>query len=272
MKIEDYRKADCSLFRIPPVNFSQLEQDVEKIIVNAWKAGYDPNSAITSVVNDKSLLRKIADQISQSLSFQRKVGLGEVETEATERVEEHEAAYQEKVQAVEKRLGPEEAARRTKFEEEQQNYRQQSSVYSASSASLEEMKYRIRDQLTELGGEEGIEALLSIEQQAAVPLTEISSLGVSAGYKEDGPGAKRKGNYRESEVVRAARESVFKKHRESLKKDRLETKVDDVFIVAETVEESTNYSPDRNLSEINSPESGRGFWKTLWGVLNYKIW
>ena len=272
MKIEDYRKADCSLFRIPPVNISELERDLEKRLVSAWRAGYDPNSAISSVVNDKSLIKRIADQISQSLSFQRKVGLGEVETETTERVEEHKTAYQEKVKAVEDRLGPEEQERRTKFEEEQQKYRQQNSVYSASVSSLEEMKYRIRDQLTELGGEEGIEALLSIEKEVAVPLTDISqTTTIPASTKEKSEAPKR-GNYDESSIEKAARESVFKRHREGLQKERLENKTGDGFIVPKNAGDDSNYSPSKDLSEINSPEQSGGFWRSVWKVLNYKIW
>jgi hypothetical protein len=259
MKIDDYKKANCSWFRIPPVNFSSLEKDIEKTIMDAWRSGYDPNSAINYVINDQKIINKITGQISQSLEFQRKIGISQVKEEKEKNTEIHKKNYQERIREIREKIGEKVVLKKEKLQEEQERYTQQNLSYSASSASLEEMKYRIKDKLESLGGEKGIEALLKIEEQLAIPLEETPKT-----KKEKEP------------KYKTERENIIGRPDKDTKKKGLEKKTEEAL---KTIPDPNKGETDYNLSDTDNSEiddSGnkpkKEFWKTVWKVLNYKIW
>ena len=81
INVKRYARADCTLFRIPPVDVSSVGSIIEKALVQAWEQGTSADYALNSLLSEGSITAKLAQQIAQSLQFQRQRGLEAVDEE-----------------------------------------------------------------------------------------------------------------------------------------------------------------------------------------------
>ncbi|MBI3334157.1 hypothetical protein HYZ97_01610, partial [Candidatus Pacearchaeota archaeon] len=80
-EIQDYRHADCNLFRTPPLDFSKLDSTLIDTLVSSWKNGYTADNALQKVVEDTSLVRELTKQVAEQLTFQRRTELEQLKSE-----------------------------------------------------------------------------------------------------------------------------------------------------------------------------------------------
>jgi len=165
MKIDDYEKADCSLFRTPPMDFSEVGDTIEQSLVNAWRRGYSANSAINSVLEDQDLVDKLASQVSENLGFQRAMQKKRLDEQKEAQLRSHEQAYRERVERIGSTLGKDTEGKKAVYDEENEEFMQHYQIYNAAAARLAELRARVKEDLDYLGGEEGVATLLTIRNE-----------------------------------------------------------------------------------------------------------
>ncbi len=163
MKIEDYKKADCSLFRLPPIDASVVGSAIEVALVKAWENGSSVNSIIENVLNDKKILKQVTEQISENLEFQKVTALRNIDEKKKESIRSYETEGEAKLQQIQESLGNVISEKETGLKKVSQQLSERHSNYNASQKKLEEMRIRIQEKLKGIGGEEGFETLLSIQ-------------------------------------------------------------------------------------------------------------
>ncbi len=165
MRLDDYRLADCSRFRVPPVDLSAITARLEECIVAAWQRGYDASGAINAVLSDESIVKGLAADLSDNLRFQRGVSLLEAERTKAETVAEYEADLNGQIQTIDSTLGAEAAAREEQTRQRQAEEERRRQSYNATQAQLERMRARVRERLAQVGGQKKLETLLTINDQ-----------------------------------------------------------------------------------------------------------
>ena len=71
MKLVYYQKADCTLFRLPPLDLSVADSKIELAFVNAWQQGRSIDNALNSVLSDQTLVGALVSQLEENLRFQQ---------------------------------------------------------------------------------------------------------------------------------------------------------------------------------------------------------
>ncbi len=163
MKIEDYKKADCSLFRLPPIDTSVVGNAIDLALVKAWENGLSIDSLIESVLNDKKVLKQVTEQISENLEFQRATALHNIDEKKKGSIQSYKTEEEMKLQQIQESLGTDITEKETRLKKVNQQLSDKHSNYNASQKKLEEMRIRIQEKLKDIGGKEGFETLLSIQ-------------------------------------------------------------------------------------------------------------
>ena len=79
MNTDDYRLADCTLFRQPPVDVSKISEALEIILVQEWQRGNSVHGAVERALEDDKIVDALTEQIAPNLDFQRETALQEVD-------------------------------------------------------------------------------------------------------------------------------------------------------------------------------------------------
>jgi len=252
MRLADFKKANCPLFRTPTPDFSQVDGVIDNLLVEAWKSGDGPDKVVDYVLNKKGVTSQITDQIAENLAFQRYQqldGLKEKEAKIDETVAQEQ---QEKEASAKAQMERELAEKENIYSQTVEQQTAKSNEYTASQSALEEMRSRIQSKLNEVGGEKNLMNLLEINRaliEGTDPKTQRETLA----------------------------EKIKNFHR------RLDSQP--------KAEKSTNLPVDREIiygditPPVSNPEDSEEGFKTLyqknkeqtftgkvWKVLNYKIW
>lgn len=297
MKLEDYLKADCSKFRTPPINISEYENDIEKVIVEAWRNGYDPNSTIHNLVHNSEVIGSMKNKIQESLDFQRRNVEEQVEQEKLKNLEAYGKDYQQKVEEAKKATEEAENITLKVAKEKEDIFYKESLAYNATQARLEEMRKSINEELEQFGGQEGYEALLEIEKeiskQSDDEIKDVNEYDDEKVSKQDLNSNKVK-DYGPKNVSRIKQKKgiegkvISKSKKNSLENkadyvtgtlnNEFEKKVDSVEKYVYELDNNQNIKIGVNdkegvIEEIKKPYGYvKGFFKGIWRVLNYKIW
>ena len=89
MKIKDYEKADCGLYRTPIFDSTELEKEVTRLLMQAWRQGDNAGAAVNGVFQNRELLERLTGELSKSLSYQRRSAVEKVETLNEENLLKH---------------------------------------------------------------------------------------------------------------------------------------------------------------------------------------
>jgi hypothetical protein len=263
MKVSEYEKADCTLFRLPPIDVSYATSIIEKILVKTWENGQSVDNAIEGVLSNRTVVDKLTEQISTNLKFQKQTIIKQSEAEAQAKISEYEAAKQEKLTSLQENYSKEKEDEQRKLEEKQKELEERQQSYSASQARLDEMRARVEAKMKRLGGKKGLKKLMTIneiieeEKEKTKPAEETkteekSSYGVTVVKR-------RKKRERPKHVPYKPPEE---KTPEPATASPKETKVSPLEKVVEE-------EPEEEPKKRGKPYR---FFKKIWEVLNYEVW
>ncbi len=169
MKLEDYRFANCELFRTPPLDLSVVERAIEEMLLESWKNGGTAGRTISSILENEEVVGKLTDQIAKNLEYQRAKELENLGRRHADKVSGYDEEHARKIQEVEATLGAEEKARRDQLAQLDGTLQQQRQVYTAAQSDLEERRRKIRERLKAMGGREKFETLIKINESLQNP-------------------------------------------------------------------------------------------------------
>mgnify|MGYP001560737630 CR=1 FL=1 len=164
MTLDSYRKADCPLFRVPPIDFSTVQEALELTIVRAWESGQNAQNTINSLLQNSQVVGTLAVQVESHLGYQRASALGLVETEKASKLAMYDQKKKEETTRVEEAYAPELREREERTRTLEGNLSRKHATYTAAQARLEEMRGRVRAKLDTLGGKKGFQTLLTLQQ------------------------------------------------------------------------------------------------------------
>jgi len=164
MKVEDYRLADCALFRLPPVDVSEVKDAIEDALLNAWRRGYNVDSAIDSVLNDDGVIGKLEKQIAANLEFQREKAMEYAGKRSQSEMDIYEKFKARGLDHILRKYSGEISEREQEKETLYERLTERHGAYSAAQAHLEKVRAIVRAKLKQIGGKEGFEALLEIKK------------------------------------------------------------------------------------------------------------
>ncbi len=164
MGIEKYRLADCTLFRLPPLDLSDVTDAIEKSLVDAWENGISVGHALDSMLDDNKVVDNLTEQLKASLEFQKENSKRNAHEAAEKRIDEYDSEKEGELKEIEDEYSETKMARRKAAEERRKKREARRAKYKATQKRLEEMRKRIKGKLKKVGGEEGLDALLAIEE------------------------------------------------------------------------------------------------------------
>ncbi|HLC53224.1 MAG TPA: hypothetical protein VJK03_01655 [Candidatus Nanoarchaeia archaeon] len=238
--VDDYRHADCTLFRVPPLDISKLQLTLQKNIIDAWRSGQGAQGAISTITGDKVIIAQLRDQIEKELEFQRATKQKRIDNIAegkkAETQEKYGAAYSE----AEAHYNEQIQQTLTQQEEAEQAVRDQRLSWSASQSRVEDMRKRVEERIKALGGRNNLERLLEINAAVNAPLEEKkgkekSPIGYSTANKEA-------------------------------------EKPEEIQPIAEQQTPAKKYSHSAYSSSSSSQMLREPFLKKVWRILHYKLW
>ena len=166
-EVKEYKKANCSLFRTPPVDFSPIKGQLEQALVQAWKSGVNAQAAVAQVLSDKSILDPLKEQIAQYMDFQKSAGMAKAEKEKLAEQARLEKEKQKKLGEIAGTLGKQAYDKKAEADATAAEGQKAQKSYDAAQSALDDMRARIMANLKELGGIEGYETLLQINEHLA---------------------------------------------------------------------------------------------------------
>lgn len=163
MEINEYKKADCRLFRSPSIDISPLSKAIEEAFLKAWENGNSASNVLSSLSSSGSVIDALKDQISTHLNYQKAVYMQRVESEAQSRISAYDQEKQAKLSAIEQTIGAETAKKKEELEKTESEIKEKQNIYSASQAKLEEMRNRIKDRIKLFGGKKKLETIIAMK-------------------------------------------------------------------------------------------------------------
>jgi hypothetical protein len=160
MRIKDYRHADCTLFRIPPIDTSGVDGAIGIALANAWKNKGDLNSTINKILSDKSIFGQLEKQISENLDFQRASAMGTIEARTKRRIQLYEDRRKNAFGKIELKYDTD--GKESEMSSLGNQIDKQRKAYSAAEERLNNIRRIARGRFERLGGEKGYLALMEI--------------------------------------------------------------------------------------------------------------
>ena len=164
MAIDDYRKANCTLFRHPPVDFSGVDDAIEQILVDAWKNGYSVGTAMQRVLKDSSVVGSLQSQVEKNMAFQRDIAEKKVNAKRFVEAQGYENDKRRQLMHIDETLGKESEEKAEAVRAKDVHLESKTQVYSAAQARLEEVRARVKAKISQIGGKAGYEALMEIRE------------------------------------------------------------------------------------------------------------
>ncbi|GEM_PF-6655923 len=261
MDLSYYRFADCGLFRTPPVDFSSVKEEIERMLVTAWQSGKPAGTAIEEIAGNEQIVGKLSGQIEQSLLYQRSHAVDSLGREGEEQKKGYEAVRDMRFAGIEQTLGAAAAEKERELAKAAEAYGQTQGSYNAAQARLEELRAKVREQLKSIGGRQGYNALSSINR----------------GMAGDAGAALPSLAYRPMPLRPRKPRQAYSGAEEAQPTDEQEG-TEDAGVQAQapqTPEGDEQGSLEEVIARIEEGEKTnivRRFFGKVWSVLNYKIW
>jgi hypothetical protein len=260
-KTDDYRKADCTLFRMPPVDLSMIESSIERALVNAWERGTDVNSAIQQISSDQGLIGELQQRIERHIEFQRTTALEDVEDRQSNLDRNYEARKESSMGNINQRYGKEISEKDSLRASAQQELEERRQAYSASQARLNKIRSNIKSNIQQVGGKKGMEQLLEINNR----LTQNTTSGSKYSHVASGSVNDVRGKLDQLQPPKSVPPGM----------GELSDKVASVGY-GDNVLLATPESADQEVglpALVEDVKPGyKRFFSKVWKVLNYRIW
>jgi hypothetical protein len=250
MRLEDFRKADCNLFRLPPVDLSDIREEIDRAIIEAWRNQNSAQGAVDSILGNNKILGTLTEKITESLEFQRKVGAENITQEAKETISVYKDEQKQRLRTVDATIGIEAKDKGKTAYKKTEELLERTRAYDVTQANLEAARARINERIAALGGAKSIEAVLDISDRLITEPCESP--------EKENLENKTEGKTPASNLGGAKPEVISTNANEGAK-----------------VPGNQDYSQKSSQDYSNSTKPvGRGkrIMKKIWSVLNYKIW
>jgi hypothetical protein len=162
MNIRDFADADCRLFRIPPIDFSNVAKIIEDTLLDAWQQSNNASYTFSRLVENKDILDRLSPQLQESLRFQRENELRRIQEEEKRKKEELQTRYKGQINEIKSSYDAKIEVSSQAAKKAEGVMQRISREYSAAQASLEEMRRRIKSQIDDVGGREKLDRLIRI--------------------------------------------------------------------------------------------------------------
>jgi|SaaInlStandDraft_3_1057020.scaffolds.fasta_scaffold00837_10 hypothetical protein len=187
----DYQKADCALYRVPPLDMTTINSRVEQLLVEAWKNGQSVEAALQSISRNNSVVGDLVSQIAENLAFQQRMASDAVNDASGNRIQSYEEQRAEELYQIEQAFGTVKGTQVASVRAAEEETAEEKQEYTMAQQKLSEMRARIKARLKEVGGEEGLKYLLQIdelvEEEALYGVdTSVAGTGQESGNYEVG--------------------------------------------------------------------------------------
>ena len=182
MEIDDFLKADCNLFLVPPVDVTTVATLIDRAVLQAWQQGSSAQKTLEALSTNSEILGTVTAQVEKNLEFQKQTALQNLEAKAQQAIGQYQEESKLKAAQVEATTGVEAKLQAAEFQAKEQSWQQEHQSYSIAQRRLEEARSRIRKRLGEVGGTVGYQKLVDIEQKLKEPVTvssEVKSTGAA---------------------------------------------------------------------------------------------
>ena len=268
MRLSDYRLADCALFRIPPIDFSNIDEVIKRAMVDAWKNGSSATNAVDAILNDYSIIEQLSEQIAENLEFQKDAALDKLDYQQKKAIAAEEFEKEQVLFEIEQTLGKEVADKERAKRDADSKVDSSNKAYTAAQARLNEMRARIEEKLQAVGGREAYEKLMRIndalqdgysgpEKKKAKRKKRVSHLDVSS--MDPAYADQSFAYYGSSNIQRALDLATVKGEIDPLEGETLDTLV-----------EKKHFWQRKTATEQKDGPIYR-FGRKVWKVLNYRL-
>jgi hypothetical protein len=164
MELKDFRKADCTLFRLPPLDLSGVEEAITQTLLDAWQNQQSAGGVIGSITDNKKIINNLTAQISENLKFQRKAALEKIQRQEEASVASYETEQKKRIDFIEQKAGAESASMLDYIKRQNAELTARRKSYDATQASLEQTRERINQQLASMGNKKSIDAFVKMNE------------------------------------------------------------------------------------------------------------
>lgn len=288
MGLDDYQKANCALYRLPPIDTSAVASAIELTLVRAWEQGLSADRALHSVLNDQNVVGALTEQVAKHLEYQRRTALMTAKEQSMQSIKQYEEAAAAKLAQVDASYGTVATQKAAAFQHVSDQLAQQNVSYTAAQKKLEELRARVQQRLQEVGGEQGLQALLTIHESVTNPQDSTfqqleahdqdadSSKSTSQSTAQAYASQEQKGA---SDDSSADSSSAFKKHRSVQQQAKSEQNLEKALQIAMTTDTVDPLKGDtlekvvaRSMQQKKKPGKTYRFFASVWKILNYKLW
>lgn len=253
MKLNDYRHADCTLFRIPPLNIALLSETISKELLKAWRRGDSADQALNTLLYDKKILRPLISQIEDPLKFQKELKLKEAKEKREIAVDETKREYKHKISQAEQEYNQRLLETQQNIIKAEQILEAEKQDYSASSASLESMRQRVQEKVNALGGKRTLNKLLEINDLVLSSPLE-SKLEITP---------EERGHMGQMPQISSSSTLLTPSVQDGYQENQKE--------ITQTKPENYVYN-DKKSEKEKTQRQKESIFKKFWKILNYKLW
>ncbi|HLP79600.1 MAG TPA: hypothetical protein VK158_03125 [Acidobacteriota bacterium] len=172
MSLDEFRLAQCELFRTPPVDLKRLEAALNEAMFSAWKRGADAQRTVDSILSSESIVSQISQQIAKSHGYQQMKALDALSAEEAEKKRVLQEKREAEILAIKNQYTAKLQEQKAQLDATLNAYDKSTQEYLCAQGQLDESRAKVAAQLKEIGGEEGLAKILELDAMLEEPLDE----------------------------------------------------------------------------------------------------
>ncbi len=162
MKIEDYRRVDCKLYRTPPLDFSEVTRAARDALLEAWKHEISAGRAIEELL-EGDLAKGLAEQIRENIEFQARNEQAQLDTYYGKQIEALQNGKEKKIGSIDEKYKSLLEEREKKISSAKEAVEKVERGYDASTRKLGELQEELARKIKDMGGIEKYNQLQEIK-------------------------------------------------------------------------------------------------------------
>jgi len=162
MELKDYLLADCTLYRTPTLDFSAINSQIEKLILDSWNNGGSIDNVINNLVENYEITTQMSEQLGNSMTFQRKAYLESIRQKQNLENEKYNQENTQKLREVTTRYDTDISKTKKLLDATSEEYSKNREEYSAAQSRINAARERIKNNLAQVGGREKLSNLMAI--------------------------------------------------------------------------------------------------------------
>ena len=163
MQIEDFRLADCRLFRLPRVDFSRVQHVIENAVVNTWTKNGTAGAALDSLLSNEEIYNALAAQLRVSLGFQREQSLQNLEARKESRVEELTTERNQQISRLQRHYERRRSEAKGELDRANKVRQDRQRAIRAERERIAKLSSDVQQRLGTIGGSQGFQLLENMQ-------------------------------------------------------------------------------------------------------------